>query len=171
MNFHKEAFLYQPRNPFIPRQGEVFTPVEYLQRTLSFYLWYRQNRVHHLDSCSLADHQEVSINGFCCLNYLKQCIDLKLLEVAGCRTGIWDEPEGFQVWLSFAWKRLEELEEGHDFFDLWTATLQKESAVIYDWIDTNESSEYPGFGITSFKECCRKHDYKPDIHKVLAAFN
>lgn len=162
--------MYQPRNPFTPLQGEIFTPVQYLERTLAFYQWYRENSIKHLESCRLDNHQEVLINGFCCLNYLKQCIDFKLLEVAGCQTGIWHEPEGFQVWLSFAWKRLEELEEGHDYYDLWTTTLRKESQGIYAWIHNIDSADTPGFSLATFRNICQKFGYSPGRQIVLRAF-
>lgn len=161
--------MYQPRNPFTPTQGEDFTPQQFLSRYLAFYHWEAENKYQHLNSCRLDNHFEVIANGFCCLNYLKKCLDTKLLEVAGCQTGFWVEPVGFQVWNSFAWKRLEELEDGHDYFDLWTQTLRKEEQEIYAW--QVNSNSFPGFSANSFMDACHKFNFQPDPKLVSICFD
>lgn len=163
--------MYQPRNPYTPQQGEAFTPQQYLSRYLYFYRWEAENKSEHLQTCSLDNRFELLKNGFCCLGYLKQYIDSQLLEVAGCQTGFWVEPVGFQVWLSFAWKRLEELEEGHDYFELWDKTLRKEGREFFAWMENTPFVNRPGFSAYSFLDACRKYSFQPDTTLVSICFD
>ncbi len=159
--------MYTPRNPYTPKQGEVFTPVQYLERTLSFYKWEKAKEISHLSTCRLESHKVLLLGGMCCIDYLKAIIDNTLFELAGCRTGIWVEPKNFRVWLTYAWKRLEELEDGHDYFDLWSTTLAKENSNIYRWSDETNISDRPGFTDHSFSRISQKYDYYDADPNVL----
>lgn len=163
--------MYSPRNPHTPKQNETLTPQKHLEKYLAFRRWDRENPVIHLSTCTLENHFCLNGNGMCCLSYIKQQIDQKFIDLAGIRAGIWPEPVGFQIWLSFAWKRLEELEESHDYYPLWTKTLTEHEDSIYHWIEETPSNLRPGFSIKAFKKACQKYGYEPNIEELSFCFN
>ena len=162
--------MYKPRNPFTPSQIEYFSPVGYLGRFLAFKRWDIENPVVHLESIEHPYHLTLSKSDMCCLNALKWRIDRTLLELAGCKAGIWPEPSGFQKWLAFAWKRLQELEEGHYFPALWTATLTKMDEGINEWFFNTPATQRPGFTLKQFESVCQKYGFRPDLKLVAACF-
>jgi len=106
----------------------------------------------------------------CCLNSVKSRIDWTLLELAGCKAGIWREPAGFQTWLAYAWKRLQELEEGRDFSTLWQETMKEKAEDIYDWSINTPTGQRPGFTLEQFKIACERYGFVPDLKLVSLCF-
>ncbi len=162
--------MYQSRNPFTPDQNVTFTPVEYLTQYLAFAQWNRENKLVCPRTCHDRDHRVLQVFDICCLNSLKRRIDWTLLELSGCKAGIWREPAGFQNWLSYAWKRLQELEEGQDFPALWLETLKKNDEAINDWILNTPTTQRPGFTLEQFKLACQKYGFQPDLKMVAFCF-
>jgi len=162
------------RNPFTPAENEVFTPHQYLQRKLDFAIWNQQNPVVHQAYCMDADHHDVMVNGMCCVQHLQQCVEGNLLDLAGCKTGITVEPEGFQKWLVLAKKRLEELHSGQDDLGKWTTLLKAGSDELYRWIwehgDNYDQNLRPGFSLNSFVVACQKYDFNPEFKDIALAF-
>jgi len=162
--------MYQPRNPFTPGQGESFTPVEFLTRYLTFARWGHVNPPSCSLTCRDRDHRVLQVFDMCCFDSLKSRIDWTLLELAGFRAGIWREPAGFQNWLAYAWKRLQELEEGQDFSTLWTETLVKKVEEINDWSLNTPTGQRPGFTLEQYKFSCQRYGFQPDLNLVAYCF-
>lgn len=165
--------MYRPRNPYTIRMDENMTRQEYLARVLAFKKWDRQNEVEHLPTCMDDAHSEVMSRGMCCLNHLQQCIDGKLMDLAGCRIGIFVEPEGYRVWLDLSFKRLEELLKGTDNLEKWTEIMVAEDQRMYAWCyaDDTDQSTRPGFSLNKFCSACKRAGFNPGIDQIAEAFS
>jgi hypothetical protein len=159
------------RNPFTPSENEVFTPIEYLKRSLEFRKWNTQNPITHRPDCIDKAHHEVMVDGMCCIQHLQQCIEGTLLDVAGCKAGVFIEPKGYRKWLTLAQLRLVELLSGHDYLDQWTQVLKESEFYSWIWEQNIDYHLRPGFSLESFKVACIKHGYEPDMNDVAITFH
>lgn len=162
------------RNPYTPAENEALTPQQYLQRTLDFSTWNHENPVVHQISCMDDAHHQVMVNGMCCIQHLQQCVEGNLFDLAGCKAGVFVEPDGFQKWLLLAKKRLEELCKDQDDLIKWTSLLDTESDDLYRWIwehgDDYNRNLRPGFSLNSFVVACQKYDFNPEFKDIALAF-
>jgi hypothetical protein len=164
---------YIPRNPWTPKEEEVFTPTHFLQRSLDFRNWDRQNPVVHQPTCRQVGHSHQAANwGMCCLDHLKQCIEGEYLNLAQCRTGLAVEPDGYRKYLHLAEKRLAELEAGVDDIDKWNNLLEKDEddVLAWIWVDGRNHETQPGFSLHAYKIACLKVGYTPDFKYMSQAF-
>lgn len=163
------------RNPHTPTESEVFTPQAYLKRVLEFETWDHQYTVKHLPICDEESYYTVRNHGLCCIQHLKECIEGVLLNLAGCRTGVFIEPKGYQNWLTLANKRLEELQDGNDYLEGWTEILNKFGLTLNDWVHNPPKNQdrnlEPGFSLQSFCVACQKYGYTPDFADIAYAFH
>jgi len=109
-------------------------------------------------------------SGLCCFGQLKRRLDESLMMLSGIQTGFWEEPKGIHNWLPFAWKRLEELDEGYDHSALWTKTAIERDVEFFQWHRELRPDNLPLFSFQSFKTACRKYGYQPDLELVASCF-
>ena len=160
--------MYKSRNPFTPEIWQHFSPKEYLTRYLNFKLWDINNPVAYSETCLRDKYFYIWANNMCCIPHLKQLIDGRYLDLAGCRAGIWVEPIGFQDRLVLALKRLEELEGGQSDSIFWNIVLFGKGTEA--WIYDTPEDKAPGFSLLTFKRVCKKYGYWPNFSQVATCF-